>query len=92
LDAAAPGLVAAFVITSLVVTREVAAEVAVRVEAGADILLHHIQEVVDVVKTCSGLWGKGITCATCVVLLLLPHLYEHLLPFPASEIRHVNRP
>jgi hypothetical protein len=41
---------------------------------------------------CYGSSGKDITCATCVVLVLLPHLHEHLLPSLASEIRHVNRP
>jgi hypothetical protein len=41
---------------------------------------------------CSGLWGKGITCATCVVLLLLPPLYEHFAHTDTSEIRHVTDP
>jgi hypothetical protein len=46
-----PGLVAALVIPPLMVTAELAAEVVVRAKAGADILLHHIQEVADMVKT-----------------------------------------
>jgi hypothetical protein len=45
-----------------------------------------------IVSTCSGLWDKGITRATCVVLLLLPPLHEHFPHTDTSEIRHVNRP
>jgi hypothetical protein len=43
-------------------------------------------------EKCSGLWGKGITCVTCAVLLLLPPLHEHFPHTDTSEIRHVNRP
>jgi hypothetical protein len=42
--------------------------------------------------SCSGWWGKGITCATYVVLLLLPPLHEHFPRTDTSDIRHVNRP
>jgi hypothetical protein len=39
-----------------------------------------------------GSWGKDVTCATCVVLVLLPLLYENFPHAYASEISHVNGP
>jgi hypothetical protein len=41
---------------------------------------------------CNGLWGKDITCAACVVLVLLRPLHKHFPHRYTSEIRHINRP
>jgi hypothetical protein len=41
---------------------------------------------------CNGLWGKDITCVTCVVPVLLPPLHEHFPHRYTSGIGHVNRP
>jgi hypothetical protein len=44
-----------------------------------------------IIKECNDLWVKDITFATCIVLALLPPLYEHFSHTYTSGIRHVNR-